>query len=112
MIYQHYLVSPLDDDPLNIVLHGAIHLPTIALPHLGSHRKLLVQTSPAERCDLRFGSKRTEKFEITRGAAECDFKFSVRFGKFPCALKAKSQITPLRRVMFAINTTTTSRSVL
>ena len=22
---------------------------------------------PAERCDLRFGSKRTEKFEITRG---------------------------------------------
>ena len=26
---------------------------------------------------------------------------------FPCALKAKSQITPLRRVMFAINTTTT-----
>ena len=27
---------------------------------------------------------------------------------FPCALTAKSQITPLRRVMFAINTTTTS----
>ena len=30
---------------------------------------------------------------------------------FPCALKAKSQITPLCRVMFAINTTTTSRRV-
>ena len=63
MIYQHHLVSPLDDDPLNIVLHGAIHLPTIALPHLGSHRKLLAQTSPAERCDLRFGSKRTENLK-------------------------------------------------
>ena len=76
MIYQHYLVSPLDDDPLNIVLHGAIHLPTIALPHLGSPG-LLVQTSPAERCDLRFGSKRTEKFEITRGAAD---KEEIRLG--------------------------------
>ena len=43
MIYQHYLVSPLDDDPLYIVLHGTIHLPTIALPHLGSHRKLLIK---------------------------------------------------------------------
>ena len=31
-------------------------------------------------------------------------KFSKAHGKFPCALKAKSQITPLRRVMFAINT--------
>ena len=77
MIYQHYLVSPLDDDPLNIVLHGAIHLPTIALPHLGSHRKLLIKTSPAERCDLRFGSERTEKFEITRGAAD---KEEIRLG--------------------------------
>ena len=78
----------------------------------------LCKHHPAGRCYLRFGSKRTEnfpkrteKFEITRGAAECDFKFSVCFEKFPCALKAKSQITPLRRVMFAINTTTTSRRV-
>jgi len=50
-------------------------------------------------CDLRFGPKRTENFskrmEVTRGAAECDFTFSVRFEKFPCALKAKSQITPV-----------------
>ena len=80
MIYQHYLVSPLDDDPLYIVLHGAIHLPTIALPHLGSHRKLLVQTSPAERCDLRFGSKRTETIEmiseITLGSGTDQINFS------------------------------------
>ena len=46
-------------------------------------------------------SKRTEKLEITLGCALCDFKFFR-------ALWAKSQITPLRRVMFAINTTTTS----
>ena len=35
----------------------------------------------------------------------------VWFQIFPCALKAKSQITSLRRVMFAIDTTTTSRRV-
>ena len=100
---------------------------------------------------MRFGSKRTEifskrmeKFEIRRGAAEKTVRFAFfcalwvkahfaqggagpgRPGRaaprvisifpcalenFPCALKAKSQITPLRRVMFAINTTTTSRRV-
>ena len=53
---------------------------------------------PAERCDLRLGSKhtenfskRTEKFEIIRGAAECDFKFSVRFEKF--SVRFESQIS-------------------
>ena len=35
----------------------------------------------------------------------------VWFQIFPCALKAKSQITHLHRVMFAINITTTSRRV-
>ena len=33
------------------------------------------------------------------------------FQIFPCSLKAKSQITPLHRVMFAINTTTLRRRV-
>ena len=37
--------------------------------------------------------------------------FSCALENFPCALKAKSQITPLCRVMFAINTTITSRRV-
>ena len=54
---------------------------------------------PAERCDLRFGSKRTEKLKSHEAQPSV---ISI----FPCALKAKSQITPLRRVMFAINTTT------
>ena len=36
---------------------------------------VLIANITLRRCDLRFGSKRTEKFEITRGAAECDFKF-------------------------------------
>jgi len=44
---------------------------------VGGGRAVNRKHHPAERCDLRFGSKRTEnfskrteKFEITRGAAE------------------------------------------
>ena len=36
---------------------------------VGGGRAVNRKHHPAERCDLRFGSKRTEKFEITRGAA-------------------------------------------
>ena len=50
-------------------------------------------------CDLRFGSKRTEKLKSHEAQPSV---ISI----FPCALKAKSQITTLWRVMFAINTTT------
>ena len=67
---------------------------------------------------MRFGSKRTENFpKRTEKLKSHEAQPSVisifpcALENFPCALKAKSQITPLRRVMFAINTTTTSRRV-
>ena len=63
---------------------------------------LLVQTSPCGEVWFEIWLKAHGKiWNHTR-------RSRVWFQIFPCALKAKSQITPLRRVMFAINTTTTS----
>ena len=66
---------------------------------------ILVQTSPCGEVWFEIWLKAHGKiWNHTR-------RSRVWFQIFPCALKAKSQITPLRRVMFAINTTTTSRRV-
>ena len=32
--HHNHLMSPLDDDPFYIILHGAVHITAIALPHL------------------------------------------------------------------------------
>ena len=58
--------------------------------------KLLVQTSPCGEVWFEIWLKAHGKIEITRGAAECDFKF------FPFALKA--------RVMFALKMVQITRS--
>ena len=34
-LHHNYLMSPLDDNSLNIILHCTVHLPTITLSHLG-----------------------------------------------------------------------------
>ena len=47
---------------------------------VGGGRAVNRKHHPAERCDLRFGSKRTEKFEITRGAAAV--MFALKFLTF------------------------------
>ena len=59
---------------------------------------VLVQTSPCGEVWFEIWLKAHGKFskahgkiEITRGAAECDFNFSVRFGKF--SVRFESQIS-------------------
>ena len=68
---------------------------------VGGGRAVNRKHHPAERCDLRFGSKRTEnfskrteKFEITRGAADvCTKSSSIHNNKqvlvTPCHLRNK-----------------------
>ena len=43
---------------------------------VGGGRAVNRKHHPAERCDLRFGSKRTEKIEITLGSGTHQINFS------------------------------------